>query len=109
MEDPANQRKLFLIGTTNSSNLLALRTQKLIQAEKPDAVFLQVNKSWADIAKNIKAESQSELDQYNSLLKSSFKFEYANNIRGIVFKMRLYSWLVVADLIKGILIKKFVT
>ena len=102
LEDPASQRKLFLIGTTNSSNLLALRTQKLLQVEKPDVVFVQTNKAWADTAKNIQAESQSELDEYRSLLNSSFKVEYSNNIRGIVFKLRLYSWLAVANLIKGI-------
>jgi hypothetical protein len=40
LEDPKNQRKLYLIGTTHASTLLAYRTKKLIEQEKPDTVFV---------------------------------------------------------------------
>lgn len=40
LSDPSNGRTLYLIGTTNSSTLLANRTKELIAKEKPDAVFV---------------------------------------------------------------------
>jgi len=43
LEDPKINKKLYLIGTTNSSTLLSYRTQKLILNEKPDAVYVQTN------------------------------------------------------------------
>ena len=35
--------ELFIIGTMNTSNMLAKRTQQLIRDVKPDVVFLQTN------------------------------------------------------------------
>ena len=102
LEDPARQRKLFLVGTTNSSTLLAYRTKQLIETEKPDAVFLQTNKKWTELARYLKnVESQEELNNYNSLFRSAFEINYPNNPRGLIFKLRLYSWLLVAHVIKG--------
>lgn len=40
LEDPANKRKLYLIGTTNSSTKLAYRTKELIEKVNPDSVFV---------------------------------------------------------------------
>lgn len=40
LNDPKNNRKLYLIGTTHASTMLANRTKKLIEAEKPDSVFV---------------------------------------------------------------------
>lgn len=40
LKDPSNGRTLYLIGTTNSSTLLANRTKDLVQKEKPDALFV---------------------------------------------------------------------
>lgn len=102
LEDPASQRKLFLVGTTNSSTLLANRTRKLIEEEKPDAVFLQTNSKWAEFARHLKnVQTQSELNEYNSLFRKAFEVNYPNNLRGLLFKFRLYSWLVLANLVKG--------
>lgn len=36
-------KEVFLIGTMNQSTMLAQRTQKLIEAVKPDVVFVQTN------------------------------------------------------------------
>ena len=101
MEDPAKQRKLFLIGTTNSSTLLATRTKKLIENERPDTVFLQTNSNWAQIVKSLKADTQSDLNLNNALLRSAFSIDHPNNFRGLVFKARLFSWLAFMNFIKG--------
>jgi len=53
LEDPKNGRKLYLVGTTNSSTQLAYRTKELIEKVKPGSVFLQANKKWVNIAKTI--------------------------------------------------------
>jgi len=40
LEDPKNNRKLYLIGTTHSSTKLAYRTKELIEKVNPDSVFV---------------------------------------------------------------------
>lgn len=40
LEDPKNGRKLFLIGTTHASTILAYRTKALLEKLKPDSVFV---------------------------------------------------------------------
>jgi len=50
LEDPLNNRKLYLIGTTNSSTFLAKRTQNLIRDIKPDSVYVETNQKWWDLA-----------------------------------------------------------
>ena len=103
LEDPASQRKLFLIGTTNSSTLLAQRTKKLIEEEKPDAVFLQTNAKWVEIAKQLQnVQTQYELNNYNSLFRQAFEINFSNSFRNLLFKFRLYTWLLAANLVKGI-------
>ena len=51
LTDPATQRTLTLIGTTNSSTTLAHRTRKLLDEVKPDAVFIQTSWNWWQHAK----------------------------------------------------------
>lgn len=46
LTDPATQRTLTLIGTTNSSNTLAHRTKGLLEKLKPDAVYVQASETW---------------------------------------------------------------
>ena len=102
LKDPSNDRTLYLIGTTNSSTLLANRTRDLIAGEKPDAVFVQTNKEWWNIAKNIEGvKCQQELNRYSELLKSAYTWELDNTIRNIVFKTKFYSWLFVINWFKG--------
>ncbi len=98
MNDPATGRELYLIGTTNSSNLLANRTKSLIEKVKPDSVFVQTNKEWYDIVSSIKGvKTQSELNNYNFVLSRAFKFNIENNPRGLIFKYKLFGWLYVAS------------
>jgi len=93
------------VGTTNSSTILAHRTKKLIETEKPEAVFLQTNAKWVEYAKQLdNVNTQSDMNEYNSILRNAFEINYPNNPRGFMFKFRLYTWLLVANLIKGFLI-----
>jgi hypothetical protein len=42
-----------LIGTTNSSTLLANRTKKLVEDVKPDTLYIQATSNWWKIAKDL--------------------------------------------------------
>lgn len=53
LEDPKSNRKLYLIGTTNSSTTLAYRTKKLVEEVKPTSVYVQASKVWWDFAKHL--------------------------------------------------------
>ena len=53
LEDPLKSRKLYLIGTTNSSNTLAYRTKKLIEEVKPANVYVQASSIWWNYAKHV--------------------------------------------------------
>lgn len=52
LEDPANNRTLTLIGSTNSSTTLAQRTQNLLEKLNPDAVYVQASQEWWNYAKH---------------------------------------------------------
>ena len=52
LEDPNSNRKLYLIGTTNSSTTLAHRTRKLINDVSPNAVYVQTTPIWWNHAKH---------------------------------------------------------
>ena len=51
LKDPKSNRSLYLIGTTNSSTTLALRTKKLVEEVKPSAIYVQASKAWWNSAK----------------------------------------------------------
>ena len=53
LEDPKTNRKVYLVGTTNSSSRLAYRTQKLIEEVKPESVFVQTSEKWWSAAKHV--------------------------------------------------------
>jgi wyosine [tRNA(Phe)-imidazoG37] synthetase (radical SAM superfamily) len=57
LSDPANQRTLTLIGTTNSSTTLAQRTKQLLEKIQPDAVYVQASPQWWNYAKNVNVQS----------------------------------------------------
>jgi hypothetical protein len=52
LEDPATQRKLTLIGTTNSSTTLSHRTRVLLEKLNPDALYVQASPDWWNHAKH---------------------------------------------------------
>lgn len=62
MVDPYNGSELYIIGTLNSSNILANRTRRLIDEIKPDTVFIQTSEEWWKIAKHLTfVKSQQEM------------------------------------------------
>jgi len=94
LDDPVNNRKLYLIGTTNSSTLLAKRTQELVKDVKPDTLFVQANFKWWNLVKGLKKiNSQSDLNEHNTVLRSANDWSLENNPRGIIFKLRFYPWI----------------
>ena len=54
LEDPVQNRTLYLIGTTNSSTTLAYRTKKLIQDFQPNSMYVQASSTWWNYAKHAK-------------------------------------------------------
>lgn len=53
LKDPKANRELYLIGTTNSSTLLAYRTKKLIEKVKPSSLYVQATSTWWNTAKHV--------------------------------------------------------
>jgi hypothetical protein len=103
LEDPRNNRQLLLIGSTHASEMLALRTKKLIAEEKPDSLFVQTNQNWYNIASTLKGiTGQAELNKYNDVLVDSYSWSRSNNYRGALFKLRLYSLLLILNAVKSI-------
>jgi len=94
LKDPANNRELYLIGTTNSSTLLAKRTRDIIRNEQPDTVYVQTNEKWWNLVKDFKnVNSQKELNLYNPVIRDTQEWHMENNPRSLVFKMRFYPWI----------------
>ena len=48
LEDPVNNRKLYLIGTMNASDLLAQRTEKMLSEINYSSLLVQTNQNWFD-------------------------------------------------------------
>lgn len=65
LTDPNNDRELHLIGTTNSSTLLANRTRKLVETIKPDTLFVQTTSNWWKIAKDLNVHLQTLRSLHN--------------------------------------------
>ena len=52
LEDPKNNRKLYLIGTLNSSDALAKRTERLLETIPYTSLLVQTNVDWYKSIKN---------------------------------------------------------
>lgn len=96
LEDPKTGKKVYLIGTTNSSTILGTRTKKLIEEVKPQSVYVQTSLPWYERASKVEVENQ---EQFNRL-KSGFDDlmflranEYPMHVRGLYFRMRLSTWM----------------
>jgi pheromone shutdown protein TraB len=95
LEDPATGKKLYLIGTTNSSTALAARTKKLIEEVKPETVYAQTCQTWYDRVKGLEFKNQEQFNRINGELNDIlFKRvnELPNNLRGLMVKSRFYAW-----------------
>lgn len=96
LEDPKSGKKIYLVGTTNSSTILATRTKKLIEQLKPDTVYVQTSQKWYERASTINVENQEQFNRLHSGFKDLVYFraqEYPMHMRGIYFRARLMSWM----------------
>jgi len=96
LEDPKTGRKVYLIGTTNSSTTLAQRTEKLINEVKPQSVFVQTSSLWYERAKHLEVHNQEQFNGLNSMFNDIMLYRakyYPNHLRGLYFKLRFYGWL----------------
>ena len=85
-----------MIGTANSSTILAKRTRNLIQDVKPDTLYVQTNEKWWGLVNQLNGiQTQEELNLYNTYLQSAHNFSDEPTLRELVFKMRFYPWLFV--------------
>lgn len=102
LEDPANGRKLYLIGTTHASTTLANRTKKLIKEINPDAVVVQTSEEWAERASHVDVTTQRQMTAMNKhfrdLVYPTFK---TLGPRGILFQLRYWSWLYTVNFYMG--------
>ena len=74
-----NDTELFLVGTMNTSTMLARRTQKLIRDIKPDAVMVMASPGWWNTARLIKdVNSQDEFEKYQSKFLLFIRFLTVN-------------------------------
>lgn len=88
-----NNTELFLIGTMNSSTMLANRTKKLIEDINPDTVLVQCSKQWWDTAKLIQdVNSQEEFNTYHDEFLSDYDHFHVDTstFRSVVFWTRMY-------------------
>lgn len=92
LTDPKGERELYLIGTTNSSTLLANRTRKLVEDVKPDTLYVQTTPNWWKLAKEIDITTQSEFTKISDYMPKTTKY-IPNNPRGFLAKIRLGLWL----------------
>jgi len=90
-------KDVYLVGTMNSSTMLAQRTQKLIQELKPDSVLVQANPAWWASARTLQyVDSQEEFNKYGKDLAryDTFKdIDYYKSNRHWIFLARLYAYI----------------
>lgn len=94
LEDPKNDRKLILIGTTNTSTLLAERTKQIIEAAKPDKVLVETDADWFAALRKI---NEIEPVRKNEEAQSSYPYalrlgHFENTPRNLYFKLKFYLW-----------------
>jgi hypothetical protein len=96
LDCPKTGKRVYLIGTTNSSTVLALRTQALIKDVQPDSLHVNTNEVWYNRVKDLRIDNQEQLNRvnymFNDILITRLK-DYPNNARGLYFKMRIFAWL----------------
>lgn len=87
-----NNTELFLIGTMNTSTMLARRTQKIISEINPDAVMVMTSPHWWSTARDMEnIESQEEFDNYKFRflkMREEFKVDTSYS-RSVVFWLRM--------------------
>lgn len=100
LDDPATGRKLILIGTTNSSTLLAQRTKQIIEDAKPDKVLVESDPTWFQFLNSLDSSTMKTNAAVQNAAPSFPSLGHLENIpRNLYFKMRFYLWLAAANLI----------
>ena len=100
LEDKKNGRKLVLVGTLNSSDILAQRTSKLIKDINPDSVFVQTNKNWYDKLLKNNNQIMSNKEIYDLTKNDLFEnVKLSLDPRDFIFKTRFLSWIGVLNLL----------
>ena len=89
LTEPYDNSEIFIVGTTNSSDILANRTKKLIQEIKPDVVFVQTDDKWWKAAQYLRhVKSQEEMNLATKELQDTLKINSTFNLRNLAAKMR---------------------
>ena len=97
--DKKTDRKVILVGTFNCSNILAERTKSILELSNPDQILIEADRKWFDSVSNM-AKGRKPTNHEIQQLHNGFNFsveEYDNNLRGLIFKAKFYSWLVLAQ------------
>lgn len=93
LEDPENDRTLYLIGTTHAQNTLAYRTKNLIEEIQPDSVVVQTSQEWAERAKILNVTTQKQMTELNSRFKDLLvHMDGSIQPREAIFKSRFIAW-----------------
>lgn len=91
LTEPFDNTEVFIVGTTNKSDILANRTKKLIQEVKPDVVFVQTSKDWwkgAQMLNHVK--SQDEMELADKELSQTHQEQLGLNGRILAYKLRMF-------------------
>ena len=92
LKEPFSNTELHLIGTLNTSTMLARRTKKLLRKIQPDTVMVMTSPQWWESARLIEGvHSQEGFNKYhNEILKDIDHFEVdTSGFRGVVFNARM--------------------
>lgn len=65
-------------------------------------MYLQTNQKWVDTVSQLgHVKGQEDLNQYNLHLAASNDFSIPKTLRGLIFRFRLYPWLLATHVIKA--------
>ena len=101
LSDPATNRKLILIGTLNSSTLLAERTRKILELANPDQILVETEEKWFSSLLNL-PENSFKTNKTAQSIGNTHQYDMGNmdnNLRNLIFKSKFYSWLFLSRLI----------
>lgn len=101
LSDPITNRKLILVGTLNSSTLLAERTKKILELADPDQVLVETDEKWFNTLNSV-APSHLKTNKLVQSAGNMFQYDlgdFNNNPRNLVFKSKFYTWLFLSKMI----------
>jgi hypothetical protein len=103
LTEPFDNTEVYIVGTTNKSDILANRTKKLIQEVKPDVVFVQTSKDWwkgAQMLNHVK--SQEEMELADKELSQPFQEHLGLNGRRLAYQMRMFFFNIYSKFLFGV-------